>query len=106
MTNRSGLSLDVQHSTHTPAARIVAAVADRLDNRQLIHPVTGQPVPECMTDGILGAALSTALDTVLRTVPSYADRTAARDAVQKCLPPIAGTVDEFVAELRARAVNV
>ncbi|MER6249352.1 hypothetical protein [Streptomyces griseorubiginosus] len=88
------------------AARIVIAVADRLADRPLIHPVTNQPVPRCMTDGILGAALSTALDTVLRKVPSYPERAAARDAVQQALPPVTGTVDEYATQLRAAAVNL
>lgn len=88
------------------AARIVTAVADLLESRPFIHPITNQPVSRCMTDGILGAALGTALDAVLRKVPSYAERTAARDAVQQALPPITGTVDEYVAALRAAAVNL
>lgn len=88
----------------SPAARIVIAVADRLASRPFLD--RGHPVPRCMTDGILGAALSTALDTVLRKMPSYPERTATRDAVQQALPPIAGTVDEYVAELRAAAGNL
>lgn len=90
----------------SPAARIVARVADRLTDRPFNHPITNTPVSRCMTDGILGSALATALDAILRTVPTYAERTAARDAVQKALPPVTGTVDEYAALLRAAVVSL
>ncbi|MBL3669079.1 hypothetical protein JL475_24410 [Streptomyces sp. M2CJ-2] len=62
--------------------------------------VPGHTTPVCMTDGLRDIVIGRALDTVLTTVRQYATQNAVRAAVRAVLPPVAGSVGEYAAQLR------